>query len=526
MSSPRSFFALIPLQLPVLRISDSTQLLLGAAACLCVIGVVARAYRFKSGSNLPLPPSPPTWRLGGHFLPLRRPFLTVAEWIDEYGPVITLRSGFQKIVYIGRYKAAVDIMENQAKFLADRPPNTAAEIFNGGMGIALVRFGDRFRRMRRAVLSQLRPNAAEAYQPLQMQHAKNIVFGILDDPRNLQNHVVTYAATTIMQVAYGKNTPTSATNPAVVEAHKLMKMTGSSRILRPSVYLVNSIPWLKYLPWYGRDLRLRFERSKKLYVGNLNRVKEQMQNNEAIGPSFTKYMLEQSHLYGLTDTEIAFLAGAFLRSGSQTTSSAMCTVLMAAACFPEEQAKVQEELDAVIGRHRAPTFADKKSLPRLQAFIYEALRWRPPVPDAVSHRTIEDVIWENYCIPAGTTVVGNIWSICRDPDVFPEPDAFKPQRWIDDQGSLRDDIKLFIFGFGWRVCAGQHVANRSVFITSLLVLWAFKLTLDPTKPLEDMGFTSGPGASILDVQPCAFEFEKRILEADLRSMMKNYPEVA
>ncbi|KAG1866061.1 cytochrome P450 [Suillus subluteus] len=517
------------------------QLFLRAAACLGVVGVITRVYRFKSESNLPLPPSPPTCSFWGHFLPHRKPFLIVAGWIEEYGPVITIRSGFEKIVHIGRYKAAVDIMENQAKLVADRPLNIAAEISNGGMGIALVPFGDRLRRMRRALHSHLQPKAAEAYQPLQMSHVKNIVLGILDDPHNLQNHVVTYAATIIMKVAYGKNTPTSATDPQVAEVNQLIRMTRRSKILRPGAYLVNSIPWLKYLPWYGRDLRLRFERSKKLYTDNLNRVKDQMHNNEDIGPSFTKYMLENSHLYGLTEIEIAFLAGTFLRSGSQTTSSTMCTVLMAAACFPEEQAKVQAELDAVIGRHRAPTFADQKSLPRLQAFISEALRWRPPVPDgwhlrfcfaprchnihvaALAHRTIKDVIWENYCIPAGTTVYGNVWSISRDPDVFPEPDAFKPQRWIDGQGSLRDHIKLFIFGFGRRVCPGRHVANRSVFITALLILWAFKLTLDPTKPLEDTGFMGG---SMPDIWPCTIEFEKRIPETELRRMMQNYPEIA
>jgi cytochrome P450 len=71
---------------------------------------------------------------------------------------------------------------------------------------------------------------------------------------------------------------------------------------------------------------------------------------------------------------------------------------MAAACFPEEQAKVQAELNAVIGRHRGssiplfsiqlsdlsnkvPSFADQESLPRLEAFISEALRWRPVAPN-------------------------------------------------------------------------------------------------------------------------------------------------
>jgi hypothetical protein len=50
-----------------------------------------------------------------------------------------------------------------------------------------------------------------------------------------------------------------------------------TEIQRPGgAYLVESIPWLKYLPWYGRDLRLEFERRKKAFLGQLNRVREQM----------------------------------------------------------------------------------------------------------------------------------------------------------------------------------------------------------------------------------------------------------
>ncbi|KAG1888059.1 cytochrome P450 [Suillus subluteus] len=506
------------LQLPDLYISDNAQLVLSAAACLGVVGVLTRAYRHKSEGHLPLPPSPPSWRLWGHFLPHHHPSLTIARWVDKYGPLITIRSRFENIVIIGRYKAAVDIMENQGKFTADRPRmNAAGEMFTGAISIAFVPFGDRFRRMRRTLHSHLQPKAAEAYQPLQMLHAKNTVLGILDDPCNYHNHVTTYAATTIMKVAYGKSTPTSATDPEVVEIKQRVRM--STAVTHPGDYLVDWIPWLKYLPWYGRDLKRAFESTKKLNTGQLNRVKEQMSDKD-IGPSFAKYMLENVHLHGLTEIEMAFLGGSLFLAGSSTTSAAISTVLMAAACFPEEQAQVQAELDAVIGRHRVPTFADQDSLPRLQAFIFEALRWRPPLPTgALAHRTTHDVIWENYRIPAGTTLFGNLWSISRDPDVYPEPDAFKPQRWIDDQYRLKDDLKFFVYGFGRRVCPGQHVANRSVFINSLLTMWAFQLTLDPAGPLDDMGFMNGV---MSDVPPCAIKFETRITELELRRMMQHY----
>ncbi|KAG0706215.1 cytochrome P450 [Suillus ampliporus] len=511
MSSLQHFLAFLP---SAILQPQNTQLILNAAACLGIVGFITRAYLTKSESGLPLPPSPPTWSLRGHYMPPRDSFLTIAGWIEEYGPLITIRSGLEKI-------AAVDIMENQGKFLADRPRMIAAgELLCGGLSISFTRFGDRLRRMRRALHTHLQPKSAEAYQPLQMSLAKNTVLDILDDPYNFQNHVTTYAATAIMKVTYGKNTPSSATDPEVMEVRRIF---GMSRVfLRPGAYMVDTIPWLKYIPGYGRDLKQAFKSVMKIHDFHLNRVKDQMKSNEDIGPSFAKHILESDHHYGLSDIEMSALAGSFFGAGSASATAAICTVFMAAACFPEEQAKVQAELDAVIGRHRAPTFDDQKSLPRLNAFISEALRWRPASPIGIAHRTTHEVVWENCCIPAGTTVYGSAWSISRDPEVYPEPYAFKPQRWIDEQGRLRDEIKFFVYGYGRRICPGRHVADRSTFINSVLILWAFWLTLDPTKPLDDMGYMKGE----MNKRPCSLEFEARIPETELRRMMRNYPQVA
>ncbi|KAG2358570.1 cytochrome P450 [Suillus spraguei] len=406
-------------------------------------------------------------------------------------------------------------MEKQGRILADRPRLVSGEILTRGLNVTLAHARDRFRPMYRAFHTYLQPKSAEAYEPLQISQAKNVILNILDDPHNFQHHVGTYAAMTIMKVIYGKTAPTLATDPEIREARQL------TETFRAVLYHGNySMPWLKYLPWYTQELKDGFERTRRLHTGQLNRVRQQLQSNEDISPSFAKYILENGYLYNLTEIEMAYLAGALFGPGFHTTAVAICTVLMAAAYFPEEHAKVQAELDAVIGRERVPTFADKPSLPRLEAFISEALRWRPLVPEGLPHRTTEDVIWANYCIPAGTTVIGNHWAISRDPEVYPEPDAFKPQRWIDDQGRLRDDLAFFVYGFGQRTCPGQHVANRSVFINSLLIFWAFELSLDPMQPQDDMGFTK----VMIPNVPCAVEFQTRVPETELRRMMQNYPE--
>ena len=80
-----------------------------------------------------------------------------------------------------------------------------------------------------------------------------------------------YAATSISKIAYGKNTPTSATDPDVIEVLQQMKVVMA--VLRPGTYLVESIPWLRYLPFYGLELKRAFESGKQLTSRKLNRVK-------------------------------------------------------------------------------------------------------------------------------------------------------------------------------------------------------------------------------------------------------------
>lgn len=154
------------LQLIDLRLSDHAQLVVGAT-CLCVTALISHTYLSRTESSLSFPLSPPTWRLRGHLLLPRNGFLTVASWVEEYGPLITLRTGIEKYIVIGRYKAAVEIMEKQGASLVDRPRFIAAgELLCGGMLIPFIPAGERFRRLRRAIHTHLQPKAAEAYQPL------------------------------------------------------------------------------------------------------------------------------------------------------------------------------------------------------------------------------------------------------------------------------------------------------------------------------------------------------------------------
>ena len=148
---------------------------------------------------------------------------------------------------------------------------------------------------------------------------------------------------------------------------------------------------------------------------------------------------------------------------------------------PEIQKRAQDELDAVVGRSRTPTFADAPNLPYIQAVIKETLRWRPVLPMAVPHTTTEEDWYEGMFIPKGTLCLVNLWQCHHDPAAYgPDAASFRPERFLDEHGKLipgpsetREDGHSS-YGFGKRICVGKHAANDSLFIDIATALWAVR----------------------------------------------------
>jgi cytochrome P450 len=277
------------------------------------------------------------------------------------------------------------------------------------------------------------------------------------------------------------------------------------------------VPLLRYLPGYGKQLNEWHHEELELFRHQLRRVESEVDQNIA-GSSFTKTLLENAEEHQLSTDEMSYLAGSLFTAGSDTTAVGITAIIMAAACHPLAQAKVHAELDMIIGSDRAPTFQDSSSLPQLHAFLLEALRWRPIVRIGFPHRATKDILWKGYCIPKGATVYGCHWALSHDPIAFPDPDIFNPQRWLDSEGRLKDNmnLKFISYGFGRRVCPGLHLANNSLYITLALLLWSFRIAQRPDAPINTHAFSD---VIIPHSAPFEIDVIPRMQVAKLREMM-------
>jgi cytochrome P450 len=146
-------------------------------------------------------------------------------------------------------------------------------------------------------------------------------------------------------------------------------------------------------------------------------------------------LIDSQDVQGLSDLEVATLTVNLIGGGVDTTSSTMISCIQAMCAFPEIQRKAQQEIDAVVGDNRSPTWEDAdKNLPYMAALVQEVLRWRTvTILAGLPHAGTEDYECQGYLIPKGVPIIGNMWAIHRNPRDFPDPDVFRPERFLDTE---------------------------------------------------------------------------------------------
>ena len=135
-------------------------------------------------------------------------------------------------------------------------------------------------------------------------------------------------------------------------------------------------------------------------------------------------------------------------AGSETTATTLYWCILYMMIYPDIQKRVQAEIDAVVGRNRLPKLADKPELNLTQAIIWEAQRLGSIAPLGVPHTAASDTQLHGFEVPKGAMIIPNLWHIFRDPKIWPEPEQFKPERFLTDDGKAVKPEELIPFSTG------------------------------------------------------------------------------
>ena len=159
---------------------------------------------------------------------------------------------------------------------------------------------------------------------------------------------------------------------------------------------------------------------------------------------------------GLTDQELRDEALTIFAAGHETTANALAWTWYLLATHPEVRARFHEEVDRVL-QGKTPNAEDLQQLPYTRAVFEESLRLYPPAP-AVQRKAATQTTVGGISLPEGAFVLVGTYNLHRHPDFWPNPEEFRPERWLDGERP-NSRYAYMPFGAGPRTCVGLHFAS-------------------------------------------------------------------
>uniref|UniRef100_A0A8D0KXL3 Thromboxane-A synthase n=1 Tax=Strix occidentalis caurina TaxID=311401 RepID=A0A8D0KXL3_STROC len=180
----------------------------------------------------------------------------------------------------------------------------------------------------------------------------------------------------------------------------------------------------------------------------------------------------------LTEDEIAGQAFLFLIAGYETTTSTLSFATYLLATNPECQEKVLQEVDEFSAKHMVPDYQNVQELPYLEMVIAETLRMYPPA-FRFTREAAEDCIVLGQRIPAGAVIETAVGHLHHNPEFWPEPEKFMPERFTEEAKKERHPFAYLPFGAGPRGCIGMKMGLLETKMTLLRILQKFQFKTCP-----------------------------------------------
>ncbi|KAI0483788.1 cytochrome P450 [Xylaria cf. heliscus] len=181
-----------------------------------------------------------------------------------------------------------------------------------------------------------------------------------------------------------------------------------------------------------------------------------------------------------------------MAAGGETTATAlMCAVYFILADKENILPRLQQEVESIMPTEASrPSVADLECLPWLTAIVKETLRISTLTARLTRVAPKEILQYKDCVIPAGTAVSMTLREISFDPEIFPSPMEFRPQRWLSSNPNLdRCNRYLVAFSRGSRMCLGLNLANAELYIAIASLFRRREFDLHNTVRERDVDFT-------------------------------------
>ncbi|XP_039293148.1 cytochrome P450 306a1 [Nilaparvata lugens] len=434
-----------------------------------------------------LPPGPWGLPVVGYlpWLDPEHPYLSFTNLARNFGPIYSIQMGRLSTIVITDPKLIKQAFNMDA--LTGRADLYLTHGIMKGYGL-ICSEGPRWREQRKFAATCLKNQGMAKSHPKREKMEALIVSGVNDTMMRITNdessatsgvefsHFLIHSIGNVMNVIifgreYSYDDPTwKLLTHLAEEGVKLIGVAGP----------LNFLPFLRVIP--------KFRGSMDFIVNGLERTHEIYreitaehtgEEDDVVG-SFLREQRSRDDAkvaHSFSDDQLNFLAADLFGAGLDTTLATLRWFFTMMAVYPDKQEKVYTELSTVLGQSTKPCLEDSHRLPYLEAAVSESQRLRTVVPTGIPHGVNTDCQLGAYRLAKGTMVVPLLWAVHMDPQIWPQPDEYRPERFLDEDGNYRKLDALMPFQIGKRVCLGEELARMIIFLYASTILQKFKIVL-------------------------------------------------
>lgn len=399
--------------------------------------------------------------------------------------VLHLKLPGMEMVILSTSEAISDLLDKRSAIYSDKPSSTMVELMEvAESAMAVMPYGPRWRVHRKLFHDFINISTVKDHDVNQIKVVSNFLINLHKRPEAFSEHIELLTGSFALSIAYGIQADTP--DNEFLRAYKDM-LEGVTEATVPGAFLVDILPFLKHLPSWFPGVKFHAHANKvreAIYTSKtrpMEHVIARLQSGDDIEASMASVCLgnlEVLNKNGVDMEVISNTLGVVHNGMSDTTNATLNSFFLAMARNTGVMRTAQHQLDSVLGGERLPDHSDIDSLPYIVAIVKETFRWAPPVPIGATHRLMEDDVYRGMFIPGGATIIENIWAICYDEVVYPEPHTYNPARFLDKDGRLDPSVKApeaRVFGSGRRICPGRHLGIRILCFTIARILAAFDI---------------------------------------------------
>ena len=172
-------------------------------------------------------------------------------------------------------------------------------------------------------------------------------------------------------------------------------------------------------------------------------------------------------------------------AGHETTANTLSWAFFLLSQYPDVETELCAEILRVLA-DRQPTLDDLPKLNYARAVIEETMRLYPPL-HILSRQALQDDQLGQHIVPAGSVVIVAPWLLHRHKVYWNAPDAFRPQRFLEEFDTHPSKYRYIPFSAGPRRCPASHFAMTEAILILVMVMQRYHLGLRPNHPVEPLG---------------------------------------